>query len=96
MQISRFWLKRTYPTDDYQDEFENNVSNQPDDLHRFAWTFRLVNVILHSIVTQLFAYILINQLSIDVQTAFIASIHFAIHPIHTEAVIIFLALFFSQ
>lgn len=93
MQISKFWLKRSSTTDYDEEEL---VTDQPDEqeLHRFAWTFRLVNVVLHSIATQLFAYILVNYFSVDVKHGFLASIHFAIHPIHTEAVIIFAFIIF--
>lgn len=80
MQISRFLLKNNLESDaDFHQKDERT-------LHRYAWTFRLVNIILHSIATQLFAFILIDHLSMDIKHAFLASIHFAVHPIHTEGV----------
>lgn len=82
MQISKFCLTKSTSDD------QVNVTDQSDEqeLHRFAWTYRLVNLIFHAIATQLFAYILINNFSVHIKHAFLASIHFAIHPIHTEAV----------
>lgn len=83
MQISKFWLQKSV-----SGEPEESVSDQSDEqeLHRFAWTYRLVNVVLHAIATQLFAHILIDHFGVQTKHALLAAVHFAVHPIHTEAV----------
>lgn len=86
MQISKFWLQKS--TSAESGEPEESVSDQSEEqeLHRFAWTYRLVNVVLHAIATQLFAHILIDHFSVQAKHALLAAVHFAVHPIHTEAV----------
>ena len=87
MQISKFWLQKPSTADNPAAE-QTDQSDQSDEqeLHRFAWTYRLVNVALHAIATQLFAHILIDHFSVHIKHALLASVHFAVHPIHTEAV----------
>ena len=48
------------------------------------WRYHLTNIILHTIATLLVFFIL-NSL-VGSQTAFLASLIFAVHPIHTDAV----------
>ena len=85
MQISKFWLQKS-PAAGHQNEQAAPDQSDEQELHRFAWTYRLVNVVLHAIATQLFAHILIDHFSVPVKHALLASVHFAVHPIHTEAV----------
>ena len=86
MQISKFWLQKSTSADNRAIEPTILDQSEEQELHRFAWTYRLVNVVLHAIATQLFAHILIDHFSVPVKHALLASVHFAVHPIHTEAV----------
>jgi hypothetical protein len=58
-----------------------------------SWSFRLVNVALHILVVQLIAFTAIYSLDCSYQMNFMFALHFATHPIHTEAVSINESLF---
>ncbi|XP_015787565.1 transmembrane and TPR repeat-containing protein 1-like isoform X2 [Tetranychus urticae] len=51
-----------------------------------SWKFRLVNVILHILVVQLIMYTVNKVLNCSKQMSLLVALHFAVHPIHTEAV----------
>ena len=55
------------------------ISNQ-------TFGFHLVNTILHGIAAVLVAYLTRNELKFDLEYTFLASLLFATHPIHCEAV----------
>lgn len=48
--------------------------------------FHLVNVLLHTVVCVAFIKMCLEVVGTGKMTAFIAGLHFATHPIHTEAV----------
>lgn len=51
-----------------------------------SFSFKFVNVLLHSVSSVLFTRICTNIVGFKIKFALIAGILFAIHPIHTEAV----------
>lgn len=57
-----------------------------EDPNTIAWTFSLVNIVLHALCVQLLAYIARTELNCTVHMSFMIGLHFATHPVHTEAV----------
>ena len=50
------------------------------------WSYHVVNVMLHSVVVLLVAWLCRHCLGLSSVTSSLAAFLFAIHPIHTEAV----------
>lgn len=50
------------------------------------WSYHAVNVLLHAVVSSLFAWLCRNCLGLSKLSSLLAASLFAIHPIHTEAV----------
>jgi hypothetical protein len=50
------------------------------------WSYHAVNILLHSLVSCLFAWICHNCLGLSTLGSLLTASLFAIHPIHTEAV----------
>ncbi|XP_074604722.1 protein O-mannosyl-transferase TMTC1-like [Brevipalpus obovatus] len=62
------------------------LASKFDESVKVSWIFRSINVLLHSLVVQLIVITLVYGVNCPYNTAFIISLHFATHPIHTEAV----------
>ena len=51
-----------------------------------TWCFHGTNVLLHGCATTLLSYICRQRLKMKMESSYITSLIFALHPIHTEAV----------
>lgn len=51
-----------------------------------AWKFRIINVLLHTLVVQLITFLSFYEFKSSLQFAFLIGLYFTTHPIHTEAV----------